>query len=190
MTTTTTTKDKARFNDCMNFVLSWEGGYVNNPKDRGKETNRGITKAVFEEAKKDGLINKERILKELTKEEAVTIYKKKYWDSWGWGNLPYPLSLCMFDMAVNHGGRGMAFIVQRAINSLSTNTLTVDGKYGKNTEKELYRLAEEKPLELSRKICDYRKDFYDRIIQSTPQQAVFRRGWYNRAEAMRKKVEG
>ncbi|MDI6752791.1 MAG: glycosyl hydrolase 108 family protein [Thermodesulfobacteriota bacterium] len=83
------------FNRAIEFVLSdrIEGGYVNNPKDPGGETNFGISKRAYP---------KENI-KALTKERAIRLYKRDYWDAIGGGALPSPLDLVLFDSAVNEG---------------------------------------------------------------------------------------
>jgi len=55
---------KATFDNAVNFVLQWEGGYSNDPEDPGKETNFGISKKSY-----PGLD-----IKNLTKEKAREIY--------------------------------------------------------------------------------------------------------------------
>lgn len=83
------------FNRAVEFVLSdrIEGGYVNNPKDPGGETKYGISKRAYP---------KENI-KALTRERAIFLYKRDYWDTIGGDSLPSPLDLVLFDSAVNEG---------------------------------------------------------------------------------------
>ena len=40
---------------------------------------------------------------DLTKEKAIELYKSRYWDAAGIGNLPQDMQLIAFDTAVNHG---------------------------------------------------------------------------------------
>ena len=39
---------KENYDHCLGLILHHEGGYVNHPKDPGGETNKGITKRVYE----------------------------------------------------------------------------------------------------------------------------------------------
>ncbi len=82
----------------VNFVLQWEGSYSNRKDDPGLETKWGISKRAYP------TLN----IKELTKEQAIAIYRKDYWAKCGCDNLPYPMDIIVFDTAVNCG-------VQRAL---------------------------------------------------------------------------
>ena len=81
------------FTRALQFTSKWEGGYVNNPKDPGGETKYGISKRAY--PKLD--------IKNLTRERANEIYYTDYWVPAGCDNLPVPLNLVCFDMAVNSG---------------------------------------------------------------------------------------
>jgi lysozyme family protein len=83
------------FDKAVQFVLSdkIEGGYVNNPADPGGETNFGISKRAHPNVD----------IKNLTREGAIAIYKREYWDPIGGDDLPAPLDLVLFDSAVNEG---------------------------------------------------------------------------------------
>ncbi len=85
-------KDKA-FEDCMQFVFKWEGGYVNDPNDLGGETKYGITKRWHPNLD----------IKNLTREQAMEIYYKDYWLKAGCDKMFYPANLIIFDTAVNMG---------------------------------------------------------------------------------------
>ena len=54
------------YKEIISKVLEHEGGYVNDPKDLGGETNFGITKRWYPDLD----------IKNLTKEDAIEIYKK------------------------------------------------------------------------------------------------------------------
>ena len=183
-----------RWEDSIPFILKYEGGdnftvtngvpvLKNSAKaDKGGLTRMGITIGALKTAYAQGIVSHADIT-HLTKDEVKKIYKKNYWDAWGWGGLPWPVCLCLLDITVNHGGGGMARIVQRACNALKTG-LTVDGKYGPKTKAALFALAATRPGILAEQICYYRRDYYDRIIVASPSQEVFRRGWYNRLSAL------
>ena len=54
------------FNEIIEKVLDHEGGYVNDPTDRGGETNFGIAKRFYPDVD----------IKNLTKEQAINYAKK------------------------------------------------------------------------------------------------------------------
>jgi len=87
----------ADFDRAIAFVLAREGAYVNNPADPGGETNFGICKRDYPALD----------IKNLTVAQATAIYKSDYWTPAGCEAMPWPLSLIVFDTAVNMG-RGAA----------------------------------------------------------------------------------
>ena len=58
-----------KFDDIIKVVLKHEGGYVNDPKDPGGETNFGIAKRSHPDVD----------IENLTEDEAKDIYKEHYW---------------------------------------------------------------------------------------------------------------
>ena len=84
---------EANWTKAIDFVLKWEGGYVHDPLDPGGETNFGISKKSYPDLD----------IKNLTKEQAVEIYKRDYWLATKCDTLPYPLDIIVFDTAVNMG---------------------------------------------------------------------------------------
>lgn len=94
------------FDRCVAFVLKQEGGYVNDIRDGGGETNYGISKRAYPSLD----------IKNLTRDEAIEIYRSDYWQRAGCDALEWPMCLVVFDTAVNMGvGRAQEFNV-RAIN--------------------------------------------------------------------------
>ena len=67
-----------RINRLGIFIRSWEGGYVNHPKDPGGPTNKGITLATFQSVY--GKTKTVNDLKNITDEQWQTIFKKYFWD--------------------------------------------------------------------------------------------------------------
>ncbi len=87
------------------FVLAHEGGYVNDPADPGGETNMGITKRYHPTVD----------IKNLTVDQAKSIYFTDYWVPAGCGSLPDGLDLMHFDCAVNEGvGTASAILANAA----------------------------------------------------------------------------
>ena len=63
------------FKKALKFVLKWEGGYVNNPHDKGGATNKGITQNTYNTWLKS-LSLAPRDVKNITQEEVEQIYYK------------------------------------------------------------------------------------------------------------------
>ena len=80
------------FKSAIDFVLQWEGGYVDHPDDPGGETNFGISKRAHPDVD----------IAALTRADAVEIYRREYWMPVA-STLSHPLSLVYFDTAVLHG---------------------------------------------------------------------------------------
>jgi len=77
----------------INITLGFEGGYVNNPNDKGGETKYGISKKAYPDLD----------IANLTIEQAKEIYKRDYWDRCKCAFIPDALSMALFDFAVNSG---------------------------------------------------------------------------------------
>lgn len=165
------------------FTLRWEGGFVNDPLDRGGATNMGITQAVLSAAYASGLVNCQNV-RYLTKAEAITIYKARYWDAYDWGGYPAPIDEIMFDATVNNGIGNAAKFAQRACVSLGSK-LDIDGKWGPLSRRALYEQAWERAA-LAKMLLVKRLNFYDAIVAAHPDQIRFLKGWRNRINALAK----
>ena len=84
---------QSNFQKGIGFVLKWEGGYINDPRDPGKESNFGISKKAYPDLD----------IKSLAVEEAKEIYYSDYWLKAGCDYLPRPLDLVVLDTAANCG---------------------------------------------------------------------------------------
>lgn len=87
------TLSNSSFDNLVERMLDREGGYVNNPNDRGGETNFGISSRW----------NPDIDVANLTKKDAKKIYKERYWDAINAGSLPEYIREQAFDAAVNQG---------------------------------------------------------------------------------------
>lgn len=94
-----------RFRKMVDRVLGHEGGYSNNSKDPGGETQWGISKRSYPHLN----------IKELTRDDAIQIYYEDFWLLVR-GDDIHPLKAWqMFDAAVNSGiGNSLRF-AQRAM---------------------------------------------------------------------------
>jgi lysozyme family protein len=121
------------FYDCVAEVVNLEGGYSNDPKDPGGETNFGITKKT---AMNYGYTGD---MKLLTKDQAKDIYKKGYWDINSIDLIENKdLQFEIFDAGVNCGPQNPATWLQEIINALNNEQtrwvdVVVDGSIGPKT---------------------------------------------------------
>ena len=163
---------KDNYDHCLGLILSHEGGYVNHPKDPGGETNKGITKRVYENwCIEQDLFQKD--MKDLKISDVAPIYKENYWDRCKCDSLPDGVDLCVFDFGVNAGtGRGARFL-QKCVGAVA------DGAIGPNTLRtvdEFVALRGEEDL-----IVEYsekRRNYYKRLKTFS----TFGKGWLRRVE--------
>lgn len=141
-------------------IFAMEGGYVNNPKDPGGETNHGITKQV---AVVHGYTEP---MKDLTKDIAQDIYYQDYMVKPGF--VPFietqpALGHKLTDAGVNVGTARPARWLQISLNALNRggqdySAIGVDGKVGAgtlNAYKSLERVrGKKKACELVIKLLD------------------------------------
>lgn len=83
----------ANFADEIAPLLASEGGLSTNKSDRGGVTKFGISKRSYPNLD----------IPNLTKEDAIHIYKRDYWDKIGGDELHPATAAVAFDAAVNHG---------------------------------------------------------------------------------------
>ncbi len=165
-----------------NIVLKHEGGFVNDPADRGGATNLGITQATLSgwrghQVSVDDVRN-------LTESEAREIYETNYLKKpkIDWLPFPYPQVFVM-DMAVNHGPGRAIKILQKTINKAGFGPISVDGGMGPATKAAAERAQEEMGNYFQNALVEERKAFYEAIMAKNPSQERFRNGWMRRADS-------
>lgn len=160
-------------------VLNVEGGYVNDPKDPGGETNHGITKAV---ARDHGYTGD---MKALTKSMAEDIYYQDYIVKPGFTKMVEiqpAVAHKLVDAGVNTGTVRPSRWFQQSLNDLSRNgvdypQISVDGKVGSATISAYQSLEQKrgkiKACELTIKMLDgYQSTYYTSLSMPT-----FTVGW-------------
>jgi hypothetical protein len=116
-------------------LVEREGGYVNNPADKGGPTCFGITEAV---ARANGYAG---AMKLLPRDEAAAIYKRLYWLRPRFDEVAKRsgrLAAELFDTGVNMGPAVAVTFLQRALTALNRNgsdypDLVPDGRTGPRT---------------------------------------------------------
>ena len=98
------------FEKSLALVLKHEGGFVNDPHDKGGATNKGVTQAVYDGYRRIRGRGPQSV-KFISTEEIRAIYKLQYWDKVHGDYLPSGLDYAMFDFAVNSGvGRASKYL--------------------------------------------------------------------------------
>jgi lysozyme family protein len=120
----------------LDELIKREGGYVNNPADRGGATKFGITEAV---ARANGFKGH---MRDLPLDMAKGIYRKQYWISPRFDQvnvISNAVAEELLDTGVNCGTGFAKPLLQRALNLLNNqgkgrwSDLVVDGIYGPAT---------------------------------------------------------
>lgn len=127
----------------LGAIFALEGGYVNDPRDPGGETNHGITKEV---AVAHGYTGS---MKDLTKDQASQIYMADYIYSPGFDQiieLSQAVGHKLTDAGVNTGPVRPSKWFQESLNSLNRGgkdfpPIYVDGKVGPSTVKAYRQLV-------------------------------------------------
>ena len=152
------------FEHIIDKVLEHEGGYVNDPYDKGGETKYGIAKRWFPDLD----------IKNLSKTDAINIYYNEYWNPSRADKLPNDIKATYFDMCVNMGQRQAVKILQQAINSRKVNKIEEDGLIGKITIENAGKVSK-------KRLQAYRCLFYGKLVTKNPDQQRFYYGWFKRA---------
>lgn len=169
----------------IDMVLGHEGGYSNNPADRGGETNWGIT---FKTARQYGYTG---AMKSMTRLQAIQIYMDLFWRGrfdkvagMGMTGLAYDL----LDFGVNSGTGRPAEALQRALNALNLTgkrwgDIEVDGSIGPQTLAALgycrSQLTDAEKI-LALVVTSLRVSFVLTLAERDAKQELFMLGWLRR----------
>ena len=170
----------------LEYIFCVEGGYFNHPNDPGGETMYGIIKS---EARDWGFQGE---MKNLPKEVAVEIYKRKYWKGNGLMNIDnFAVALTIFDFYVNSGNRG-AKIAQKTVNRLYAERKVVpsfeesmsevkpiaeDGVLG---PKSFAAINSVPVLAFLLGYTLFQEDQYEDLMRNNSKLRTFDEGWENR----------
>ena len=161
------------------FILSFEGGFSNHPLDKGGPTNKGVTIATWRSVgyDKDGDgdidVDDLRLLTDTDVRDRVL--RPHYWNRWKADQIKsQSVANILVDWVWASGSNGIK-IPQRILG------VTVDGIVGPKT---LAALNNWDPRVLFDRLKAERVAFFERLIKANPSQAVFRKGWLRRLNAI------
>lgn len=153
--------------DIVAEVLQREGGYVNNPADRGGATNFGITTQTYRWWTKNPNADVRNLTEAVAREILTDLYIVRPKIS----QLHPTIQPFMTDWSV-HSGPILA--VQELQKTLG---VTVDGEIGPETLGAVENMDKSKLLRL---LIASRVKMIGRLVQKAPIQATFLPGWLNR----------
>jgi lysozyme family protein len=167
-----------------------EGGFVNDPDDPGGATNHGVTidtlRHLGMDLNGDGQVDIADV-KRLSREKAVEIYVKHYFQGPKLNLLPEPLQPSVFDMQVNAGANAVR-ILQRLM-AVFGLPIKDDGVVGPVTARTVQAAMELAPDHLADAYGIARRNYYYRLADQRPASRKYARakdggkgGWIVRAE--------
>lgn len=160
------------------FILSWEGGYINDPNDSGGATNKGVTIAVWRnqgyDKNGDGVINV-KDLKLISDDDAIMILRKNYWNRWQGNKITsQPIANILVDWVWGSGTYGIK-IPQQMLGCKA------DGIVGSQT---LARLNKQDPKTFFGKLKTRRQEYLQNLCRLRPSQKKYLKGWLRRLNAI------
>jgi len=151
-----------------------EGGFSDDPNDRGGATDRGVTIDTWRQTgydkDNDGDIDREDI-RLLSVEDCMNLLRYNYWDRWRGDEIRDQRVAAMLVDWLWCSGKWGIIIPQRLLG------VKADGIAGPVT---IGRLNHENPGRFLIKVYNSRVAFIRDIIRNDPAQKRFEKGWMNR----------
>lgn len=174
--------------EVINDVLAQEGGYVNDPNDKGGPTKYGISlryaRGIGLDLNHDGETDLDDILL-VTREEAIVLYFDDFYFGPRINRLPEPIQPQMVDIAVNSGPPRAIIMLQKTLNRCHGYELDEDGVMGPSTRRCAEEVCDGEWERLNNNLVDVRSAFYRNLAARDERQGKFLRGWLRRAESFR-----
>lgn len=169
------------FDLAVTETLDSEGVLSNDKYDAGGKTKYGITQQVATANGYPDVAN-------MTKEQAIAIYRKQYWDQIKGDDIKQQgIALLLFDLAVNSGTGRAIKILQDSLNIQNKMgkdwpNMNVDGVLGPVTMHTLNELVPMQGLNrnLFITLLMERGELYLTICRNNESQETFIDGWENR----------
>jgi len=159
------------FFEAARIVMEYEGGYDNDPDDPGGETKYGIAKRFYPDLD----------IKNLSKEQAIEIYKRDYWDKFKGDEIKFG-DVCteLLDIALNLGPKTAILFLQDALNHVSKAGLEVDGIVGPLTLEAVNSCNKIEVLVTALNGLQFTR--YHDLVHRIPRLGKYFTGWLARVE--------
>lgn len=174
--------------DIFNSILGKEGGYVNNPDDKGGLTNWGITQVV---ARAHGYTGD---MRNLTRDQALNILEADYWTGPRFdlvATLSPTVAAELCDTGVNMGPAVAARFLQRVLNVMNNQgrlypDVSVDGQIGPRTIAALTSYLVSRGQTATQVMLTALNSLqgarYIELSEQRPANETFSFGWFSRVE--------
>jgi len=168
--------------ECPSPIAPVGGGWVNDPRDKGGATVYGISTLIIN---REGITAKEMSIPDLSPQSlklvtvgtAKTIYKKLFWDRFGYNRISdQRCASKVMDAAVNCGPGNGHRQAQKACTLAGVPLMVVDGIIGPNTVAAINNLDPQKFLTC---MVQTMTDYYMAIVARDPSQKVWLNNWLN-----------
>lgn len=161
----------ADFKLAIPTIFKHEGGYQNDPDDRGGETNYGICKRSYPDLD----------IARLTADQAEAIYERDYWTPLRLDQFTdQSVATKLFDTAVLIGRSRAVRFLQRAVQAAGGGLVEVDGAIGPKTVTAVNACS---PLLLLQSLKQQLATFYEGLVEAVPTDKKFLTGWLTRANS-------
>lgn len=174
--------------EIFSSILGKEGGYVNNPADKGGPTNWGITQAV---ARAHGYTGD---MKDLTRSQALNILESDYWVGPRFDQVSQvnnAIAVELTDTGVNMGPSVAAKFLQRSLNVFNNQgklyaDIVADGQIGPRTITALRSFLSARGRDgekvMLKALNSLQGARYIELAESRVANETFAYGWFERVE--------
>lgn len=171
----------AQFEPAFEKTMKHEGGYANNPADRGGETYRGIARKIWpgwngwplvDAAKQKAGFPGNLAANADLQARVAAFYRANFWPRHFGEIKDQSIAEWLFDKSVNMGIGQAVKLLQRAAG------VTADGDYGPKTT---IAVNNADPAQLLEACREQARAFYRRLAERNPSQKQFLKGWLARA---------
>lgn len=182
-------------------VIAVEGGYVNDPTDRGGETYMGVARKHNPDWRGWEIVDfyKEKSGFPLNLGASMALYKlvadvyrEKYWDKLMGDQIPdEDIAIELFDTGINMGISRVVTFLQKSLNILNRNhklypDLASDGCMGMKTINAIKAYIKNDEVSLLLKLMNvFQGMHYITLMQNHPEQEKYARGWFSRVTILK-----